>query len=58
MHKWVDKEKRSTESSLPLGGETIYETEIEDTVTGKTGKGVGWNRDKADSKAWNDLKGK
>ena len=52
------KEKRSTESSLPLGaGETLYVTEIEDIATGKTGRGVGWNRDKADSKAWKDLKG-
>jgi hypothetical protein len=33
-------------------------TEIEDTTTGKTGKGVGWTRDKAGSKAWKDLKGK
>ena len=45
------KESRSTESSLPLGGETIYKTEIEDTMTGETGKGLGWNQDKADSKA-------
>ena len=52
------KEHKSTESSLPLGGETIHKTEIEDTVTGETGKGLGWNQDKADSKAWKDLKGK
>jgi len=53
------KESRSTESSLPLGaGETIRKTKIEDTVTGETGKGLGWNRDKADSKAWKDLKWK
>jgi hypothetical protein len=38
------KENRSIESSLPLGGET--------------GKGIGWNRDKADSRAWKDLKGR
>jgi len=52
------KEKRSTESSLSLGGETIYKTEIEDIVTGETGKGLGWDRDKANSKAWKDLKEK
>ena len=52
------KEHKSTESSLPLGGESIHKTEIEDTVTGETGKGLGWSRDKADSKAWKDLKGK
>ena len=52
------KESRSTESSLPLGGETIHMTEIEDVQTGETGKGLGWDRDKADSKAWNDLKGR
>jgi hypothetical protein len=45
------KENRSTESSLQVGGETIHKTEIEDTVTGETGNGLGWNRDKADSKA-------
>ena len=33
-------------------------TEIEETPTGETDKGLGWNRDKADSKAWKDLKGK
>jgi len=38
------KESRSTESSLPLGaGETIHKTEIEDTVAGETGKGLGWD---------------
>jgi hypothetical protein len=48
-----------TESSLPGGaGETLYVTEIEDTANGKTGKGTGWTRDKADSKAWDDLKRK
>nr|QNO44577.1 hypothetical protein FCKFGMDP_00002 [Methanosarcinales archaeon ANME-2c ERB4]QNO44991.1 hypothetical protein EEEAIAPH_00011 [Methanosarcinales archaeon ANME-2c ERB4]QNO45069.1 hypothetical protein HIABLJNJ_00006 [Methanosarcinales archaeon ANME-2c ERB4]QNO50323.1 hypothetical protein LKNKCGOP_00001 [Methanosarcinales archaeon ANME-2c ERB4] len=53
------KEKRSTESSLPGGaGETLYVTEIEDTTTGKIGKSIGWTRDKADRKAWNDLKRK
>jgi hypothetical protein len=53
------KENKSTESSLPLGaGETIHKTEIEDTMTGETGEGLGWDRDKADSKAWKDLKGK
>lgn len=53
------KENRYTESSLPLGaGETIHTAEIEDTVTGETGKGLGWDRNKADSKAWKDLKGK
>ena len=52
------KEHKSTESSLPLGGETIHKTEIEDTVTGETGRGLGWDRDKADSKAWKDLKRK
>ena len=53
------KENRSTESSLPLGaGETIHKTEIEETVTGETGKGLGWNQGKADSKAWKNLKGK
>ena len=52
------KENRSTESSLPLGGETIHKTEIEDTMTGETDEGRGWNQDKADSKAWKDLKGK
>lgn len=53
------KEKRSTESSLPGGaGETLYVTEIEDTANGKTGKGTSWTRDKADSKAWDDLKRK
>jgi len=50
------KEHKSTESSLPLGGETIYKTEIEDIVTSETGKDLGWDRDKADSKAWADLK--
>lgn len=45
------KENRSTKSSLPLGGETIHTSEIEDTVTDETGKGLGWDRDKADSKA-------
>ena len=53
------KENRSTESSLPLGaGETIHKTEIKDTMTGETGEGRGWNQDKTDSKAGNDLKGK
>ena len=38
------KESRSTESSIPLGaGETIHKTEIEDTVAGETGKGLGWD---------------
>ena len=52
------KEKRSTEISLPGGaGETPYVTEIKDTSTDKTGKCIGRTRDKADSKAWKDLKG-
>jgi hypothetical protein len=32
--------------------------EIKETSTGETGKGLGWNQDKADSEVWKDLKGK
>ena len=52
------KEHKSTESSLPLGGESIHKTKIEDTLTGETSKGLGWNRDNAGNKVWKDLKGK
>ncbi len=52
------KEKWSTKSQLPLGGETIHKMEIEDTVIGETGKCLGWDLDKADSKALKNLKGK
>jgi hypothetical protein len=43
--------KKSKESSLPVGGETLYKTEIKNKETGDKSTGYGWDRDTADKKA-------
>lgn len=43
--------KRSKESSLPVGGDTLYKTEIKNTETGEKSTGCGWDGDTADKKA-------
>lgn len=56
----VDKETRSSEGVLPfgIGGDIIYKTEYEDTSTGDTVKGYGWDRSEADYNARKNLKEK
>lgn len=52
------KETRSSETALPFGfgSDMIYKTEFEDKSTGKTVRGYGWTRDKADANARKNLK--
>jgi len=51
------KKSRKSEYSVPFIplGDRIHTTKIKDKKTGKTGKGIGWTKGKADDKAWKDL---
>lgn len=50
------KKSRKSEYAYPIPvGPLIHETKIKDKKTGKTGKGLGWTKEKADDRARKDL---
>lgn len=56
MGRYKEKETTSFSDSFPLPPPSLYSFEIEDTKTGRIGKGWGKTKQEARDNAWKDLK--